>query len=412
MLELLIALRYTRAKRRNGFISFISISSLVGIILGVTTLITVLSVMGGFEKDLRERILSMASHAIITAPIGNMHDWQEAYAKAGQHKEVIGAAPFIEAQGLIVKENSSSGVLVRGIDPKLEPSVSVVKQKMLTGTIEALKSGDFNVIIGAELAAHFNLAIGDKLTLFTPKANASVIGITPRMKRFNVSGIFEVGMYEYDRNMIITNIEDAAKLYQFDEDVTGVRLKLKDMFKAFEVSREIADGLSEYHAATDWTARHSNLFRAIKTEKTMMFIILSLIIAIAAFNIVSTMVMVVTDKESEIAILRTLGATPASIRKIFMFQGTIIGVVGTIIGVICGILLATNVETIVPAIERLFSVEFLDSSVYYISDIPSELNMSDVFKIALVSLVLSIAAAWFPARRAAKVKPAEALRYE
>lgn len=412
MLELLIALRYTRAKRRDGFISFISISSLVGIILGVTALITVLSVMNGFEKDLRERILGMASHATISAPIGSMRDWQQAYTKAGQHQEVVGAAPFIESQGLIVKSNSSSGVLVRGVNPELEPSVSVVKEKILSGSFDSLQSGEFNVVIGAELSAHFNLAIGDKMTLFTPKANASVIGVTPRMKRFNVSGIFKVGMYEYDRNLILINIEDAAKLYQFGEDVSGVRLKLKDMFQAFDVSREIANGLDEYHAVVDWTARHANFFRAIKIEKTVMFIILTLIIAVAAFNIVSTMVMVVTDKESEIAILRTLGTTPASIRRIFMFQGTIIGVLGTALGIICGVLLATNVENIVPAIERLFDVQFLDSSVYYISDIPSELNLSDVYKIGLVSLVLSIAATWFPARRAANIKPAEALRYE
>jgi len=412
MLEFLIALRYTGAKRRNGFISFISVTSLIGIILGVTALITVISVMNGFETELRKRILSMASHAVIVAPIGNMSEWQEAYKIAKKHQEVVGAAPYIETQGLVMKQSGSSGVLVRGVNPQLEPAVSEVTNNMTTGSLDSLQPGEFNAVLGSELAAHFNLTIGDKFTLFTPKANASVIGVIPRMKRFTVSGIFTVGMYEYDRSLLLTNIEDAARLYQFGKDITGVRLKLKDMFQAFDISREIADNLSEYHAVVDWSARHANFFRAIKIERTVMFIILTLIVAVAAFNIVSTMVMVVTDKESEIAILRTLGATPRQIRKIFIIQGAIIGVIGTMLGVICGVLLADNVETIVLLIEDLFATKFLSADVYYISDIPSEIKTRDIYKIALVSLVLSIMASWFPAQRAAKIKPAEALRYE
>lgn len=410
--ELLIGLRYTRAKRRNHFISFISLISMLGIALGVTALITVLSVMNGFERELRERILGMTSHATVSAFEGGLHNWPQHAQLAERHPEVAGVAPYIEGEGMVRRGGMLSGILLRGIDPRHEQQVSDVGEHMVVGTLEALTPGDYQLVIGAELARAIGVGPGDKVDLMIPQASVTPAGLTPRFRRFTVAGVFEIGMYEYDRSLVYMHVRDAAALYRLGDAVTGLRLKLDDMFRAPIVSRELADLIPGFLFVQDWTQQHSNFFRAVRTEKLVMFIILSLIIAVAAFNIVSTLVMAVTDKQADIAILRTIGVTPGSITAIFMVQGTLIGVIGTAIGVAGGIALALNVETLVPALERALNQDFLQADVYYISDLPSELHWDDVLKITGLSLFLGLFSTIYPARRAAKVQPAEALRYE
>lgn len=410
--ELAVGLRYTRAKRRNHFISFISLISMLGIALGVTALITVLSVMNGFERELRERILGMTSHATVAAFEGGLAAPAELGELALRHPEVTGVAPYVEGEGMARRGGTLSGVLLRGVDPTAEPDVSDVGEHMLSGGLDDLESGEFRLVIGAELARALGVAPGDKVDLMIPQASVTPAGISPRFRRFTVSGVFEIGMYEYDRSMVYMHIDDAAALYRLGDRVTGLRLKLADMFAAPRVSREVADNLPGFVYVRDWTQQHANFFRAVRTEKVVMFVILSLIIAVAAFNIVSTLVMVVTDKQSDIAILRTLGATPRSITLIFMVQGALIGIFGTALGLAGGVSLALNVETLVPALERLMDQDFLSADVYYISDLPSELHGDDVFKIALLSLGLGLVSTLYPAWRAARVQPAEALRYE
>jgi len=411
-LPLFIGLRYTRAKRRNHFISFISLTSMLGIALGVTALITVLSVMNGFEKELRERILGMASHATITGYDNTLQNWQGLADIAHQHPEVVGAAPYIEGEGMLSNGEQVSGVALRGIDVAYEGEVSEVAEKMIAGDLALLQPGEYGIVLGVDLARSLNVLLGDKVSLIVSKANISPAGIMPRMKRFTVVGIFEVGMYEYDSSLALLQIEDAAKLYKMDGEVTGLRLKLQDMFMAPQVARELVDGQLGSYYMSDWTRKHANFFRAIQIEKTMMFLILSLIIAVAAFNIVSTLVMVVTDKSADIAILRTLGATPTTVLLIFMVQGCVIGFIGTTLGFIGGVSLAMNVDTIVPALESLFKTKFLDASVYYITELPSDLHWNDVIKITSISFVLSLLATLYPAWNASKMQPAEVLRHE
>ncbi len=411
-LQLFIGLRYTRAKRRNHFISFISLTSMLGIALGVTALITVLSVMNGFENELRQRILGMTSHATISGYGEGLTNWDSLAQLADKHPRVVGSAPYIQKEGMLIHGQQVNGSIIRGVLPAEEPKVSDVTDNMASGTLEELQAGEFRIILGIDLARILGVMVGDKVTLVTPSANVTPAGVMPRLKRFTVSGIFEVGMYEYDSALALIHLDDARRLFRMGDGVTGLRLKLDDLFRAPFVSRELAESIPGIYRIRDWTQYHANFFRAIKTEKTVMFVILLLIIAVAAFNIVSTLVMVVTDKTTDIAILRTLGATPRSILGIFMVQGTVIGFVGTLLGLIGGVSLALNVETIVPAIEQLFGVKFLPADVYYISDLPSELHWDDVIKIASVSFLISVVATLYPAWRASRTQPAESLRYE
>jgi lipoprotein-releasing system permease protein len=411
-LILFIGLRYTRAKRRTRFISFITLTSILGIALGVTALITVLSVMNGFEAELRERILGMTSHSTITGMDGQLRDWHALEAPLKQEPRVLGWAPYVEGQAMLNSDRRVSGTMLRGILPEYEPRVSEVATRLVEGKLDALKPGEFGIILGAELADHLGVVTGDKVTVITPQVTPTPAGILPRLKRFTVVGIFQVGMYEYDRNLGLIHLDDASKLFQMDGAVSGLRLKLDDVFYAQKVARDLGPNLPGRYMITDWTQAHSNFFKAIQTEKRVMFIILLLIVAVAAFNIVSTLVMVVTDKKADIAILRTQGMTPLTVMGIFIVLGTIIGLFGTLLGGIGGVLLAWNVETVVPAIERLFGVHFLSADVYYISELPSKLIWSDVVRITGVAFLLSILATIYPAWQASRIKPAEELRYE
>ncbi|MEJ2566897.1 MAG: lipoprotein-releasing ABC transporter permease subunit [Gammaproteobacteria bacterium] len=411
-LELFIGLRYTRAKRRNHFISFIALTSMLGIILGVMALITVLSVMNGFEKELRNRILGVVAHATVSEPDGVLHDWPALLKTLAHKPHVVGAAPYIDGQGMLSGSRGVSGTLIRGVVPAEEVKVSDIGAKMVAGQLNNLHPGGFGIVLGKDLALRLGAWVGDKVTLVTPQATVTPAGILPRLKRFTVVGIFEVGMYEYDNGLALLDIEDAAKLFRMGDGVSGIRLKLDDLMRAPAIARDIGRGLPAGYVVNDWTQQHVNFFRAVQMEKTVMFVILLLIVAVAAFNIVSTLVMMVRDKEADIAVLRTLGATPRSIMAIFIVQGSVIGTVGTLLGGVAGVLLALNVETIVPMIEHLFHVEFLSASVYYISELPSDLEWPDVFRICGVSLILSLVATLYPAWRAARTQPAEALRYE
>ncbi len=411
-LELYIGLRYTRAKRRNHFISFISVSSMLGIMLGVMALITVLSVMNGFHKEIRERILGMASHATISGVDGGLQDWKLAMELSREHPRVTGEAPFVEIQSMLVNGSQVGGAMVRGVLPELEPKVSDVGDHLLEGGLEVLKEGEFNIILGRELATVLGVWVGDKVTVVTPSVSITPAGTMPRLKRFLVVGIFEVGMGDYDRGVALVHLRDAAKLLRLGDAVTGVRLKLDDLYLAPKVSRQLAESLPGLFRVSDWTQQHRNFFSALRTEKRMMGLILFLIVAVAAFNIVSTLVMVVTDKQSDIAILRTLGATPRTIMGIFIVQGVTIGLFGTLLGIAGGIALSLNLETLVKWIEQVWQTDFLDPNIYYISDLPSDLHWSDVSMIGISAFIITLLATIYPAWRAARVKPAEALRYE
>ncbi|MGB1563706.1 MAG: lipoprotein-releasing ABC transporter permease subunit [Sinimarinibacterium flocculans] len=410
--ELYAGLRYTRAKRRNHFISFISLASMLGIAIGVTALITVLSVMNGFERELRTRILGMASHATISGFDGGLADWQGVSAIAARNPDIAGLAPYIEGEGMVRVGQELSGTLLRGVLPDQENAVSDIGRHVVAGSLESLEAGRFNIVLGFELATALGATVGDKVDLMIPQASVTPAGVMPRFRRFTVSGVFRVGMYEFDRGLVVVHLADAQALLRMDDTVTGVRLKLNDMFEAPRVARELAGELPGMFYVNDWTRSHSNFFRAVRTEKMVMFIILSLIVGVAAFNIVSTLVMVVQDKQADIAIMRTLGATPRSVMAIFMVQGSIIGIVGTLLGVAGGVALALNVESLVPLLERLMGQQFLSPDVYYISDLPSELKSTDVVRIAGLSLALGLLSTLYPAWRASRVQPAEALRYE
>ncbi|WP_455222487.1 lipoprotein-releasing ABC transporter permease subunit [Kaarinaea lacus] len=412
-LELFVGLRYIRAKRRNQFISFISFSSMAGIALGVTALITVLSVMNGFITELRERILGMASHVTVSGYEGELRDWRNlADQVLKMEPRVVGLAPYIRAEGMLTFGQEVSGTIIRGVSPSDEPKVSNVWEKMLQGQLSDLKPGAYDIILGKGLARSLGVVVGDKVTLVTPQAMTTPAGILPRLKRFTVTGIFEVGHNDYDTAMSFIHIEDAAKLFRMGDSVTGIRLKLDDLFKAPWVRQDLSRNLPGLYWLSDWTLQHANFFRAVNIEKRMMFFILMLIVAVAAFNIMASLVMVVTDKQADIAILRTLGAKPRSIMFIFLIQGAIIGVIGNVLGAIGGISLALNVDTVVPFIENLFGVDFMPADVYYISDFPSELHWDDVGQITVVAFLLSVLFTIYPAWRGARTQPAEALRYE
>ncbi len=410
--EYFVGLRYTRAKRRNHFISFISMTSMAGIALGVAALIVVLSVMNGFQKELRSRILGVASHVQLAAFEGGLSDWKRIADLAGKNSEVTGAAPYINAQGLLSFDQTVQGALIRGVQPDLENRVADIGNSMKKGSLDALKPGGFGIVLGSELARNLGVRMDEKVTVIAPQGQVTAAGVMPRIKQFRVVGIFEVGMYEYDSGLALLHLADAQRLYRMEDKVTGVRLKLADLFAAPRVSLQLGQTMPADVFVTDWTRSHANFFRAVQIEKRVMFIILTLIVAVAAFNIVSTLVMAVTDKQPDIAILRTLGASPASIMKIFIVQGALIGVIGTIVGVVGGVALALNIDVVVPFIEQTFGVQFLAKDVYYISDLPSDLVWSDVVVIAAVSFGLSLLATLYPSYRASRINPAAALRYE
>lgn len=385
---------------------------MLGVALGVAALITVLSVMNGFEKELKERILGMTSHAFITGQDGTLRDWQRLQTQLQDDPDLVDSAPFVEGQAMLSQGSRVRGTLVRGINVEMEQTVSTIGDKIIQGKLDALTEGSFGIVLGKDLAIAMGVATGDKITLITPHVSPTPAGVIPRLKRLTVVGVFEIGMYEYDSSLAIMNITDAAKLFKIPGKVTGLRLEFDDVFQAPQLLRNVMKDVSTEYRGADWTYQHANFFRALKTEKTVMFVILLLIVAVAAFNIVSTLVMMVTDKQSDIAILRTLGMTPGSVMGIFMVQGTLIGLIGTGLGVIGGVTLAWNVETIIAKLESLIGYQFLPADVYYISSLPSELKWDDVSVIAITAFVLSILSTLYPSWRASQVKPAEALRYD
>ena len=411
--ELAVGLRYTRARKgsgRNAFVSFIAFTSMAGIVVGVWALIVVLSVMNGFQLELRNRILSVASHIEVRG-FPELKDPAAVTQIARRNPRVVAAAPYVLGQAMLSAGEANRGVLIRGVDPAQEDTVADIGRHMVRGSLSTLTPGSFNMVLGAELARALGARVGDSVVAITPQGVVTPAGTLPRIKTFKVAGIFEINMSEFDSSLAFVNIDDAEKLYRL-ENATGVRLKLDDMFAAPRVANELSAVMPVDTDVRDWTRNHANFFRAVAIEKRMMFIILTLIVAVAAFNIVSAQVMVVTDKKADIAILRTLGAAPKSILAIFMIQGMLIGVIGTLIGVVTGVLTALNIDTIVPAIEHALNIQFLDKTVYYISDLPSDLQSGDVITVALIALFLALAATIYPSWRAARVNPAEALRYE
>lgn len=385
---------------------------MLGIAVGVTALITVLSVMNGFEKELRQRILGVVSHVSVYHEPDGLEDWPAMVERLRGYPHVQGAAPFIDRQVMLSQGGNVSGCQVRGIDPAYEPQVSTLAGHMVDGQLAALKPGGFGIILGSELADTLGVRMGDSIMLVSPQTTITAVGILPRLKRFTVVGVFEMDMHDYDGGLALIHIDDAARLFQMDDRVTGIRLKLDDLFQAPWLSDQLIKTLPFGYQVGDWTRQHANFFRAVKMEKTVMFAILILIIAVAAFNLVSTLVIMVADKQSDIAILRTLGFGAGRVMRIFVIQGLIIGVIGTLLGVLGGVGLAQNIETIVPALEHLFGIRFLSPDVYYIAELPSDMRWSDVTSIATVSLVLCLMATLYPAWRAARTQPAEALRYE
>ena len=413
--ELMLGWRYTRAgraTRRNGFISFISGVSMLGIALGVAALIIVLSVMNGFQKEVRDRMLGVVSHIEVFAPGGAaLPDVNQTLAEARQNPQVIGAAPFIASQALLARGEDMKGTIVRGIDPALEPEVTDLAVTLRNSALARLKSGEFGIVLGAELARALGVREGDPVTLIAPSGQVTPAGVVPRLKQMTVVGTFDSGHYEYDSALVMLHVDDAARIFRL-EGPTGVRLKLKDLHQAREVGAQLAGNLTGGLEVRDWTRQNRTWFAAVQLEKRMMFIILTLIVAVAAFNLVSTLVMTVTDKRADIAILRTLGASPRSIMGIFVVQGAMVGVIGTLAGLALGLGVAYNIDVIVPAMERALNASFLPRDIYLISRMPSEPQQSDILPIAVISLVLAFLATLYPSWRASRVNPAEALRYE
>jgi lipoprotein-releasing system permease protein len=409
-LPFLIGLRYVRAKRRNHFISFISLTSMLGLMLGVAVLILVLSVMNGFDHELRTRILGMVPHAKIESP-GGMSDWESLADRLMERERVIGAAPYVEQQGMFSVGGRNEGAMVNGIQPDWEDRVSIIDEHMLDGRLDDLVPGEWNVVLGSILASRLGVGIGDRVTLLVPEASITPAGVFPRLKRFTVSGVFSVGA-DLDAGLAYANIEDMQTLARMGDEVGGLRLELDDLFAAGSETQAIINELGSGYRGLDWTYSHGNLFQAIQMEKRMIALLLTVIIAVAAFNIVSTLVMVVTDKHADIAILRTIGATPGSIMGIFIVQGLAIGVIGILVGVGLGVLLALTISDLIGWVETAFGIQFLDAGVYFISDLPSRLNWTDVRDIIAAALGLTFLSTLYPAWRAAKVQPAEVLRYE
>jgi lipoprotein-releasing system permease protein len=416
--EWLVGLRYTRAGRRSGrnsFISFISLISMMGITVGVAALIVVLSIMNGFQKDVRDRMLSVLPHIEISDPAGRLPNWQDVAARLQQDPRVKGTAPYVASQAMLAREDVVAGVMIRGVLPQEEPKVSEVASRVHQGRFDDLRPGEFNIVLGGGLARGMHATIGDKVTVVAPQGQVTPAGVLPRLKQFTVVGIFDTGHVEHDSSLAFIHIEDAQRMFRMDAP-SGLRLRISNMLDAPEVAQDLTAALAKSPGgglvAQDWSQQNRNWFAAVQTEKRMMFIILTLIIAVAAFNMVSTLVMTVTDKQADIAILRTLGAAPASVMKIFMIQGGLIGAIGTLAGIGLGVLVALNVDVIAPLIERLLGIQFLPSDIYLISSLPSDLRWPDVWLIGAIAIVLGFLATLYPSWWAARVKPAEALRYE
>jgi lipoprotein-releasing system permease protein len=415
-IELEIGLRYTRSKRRktvgkrDGFLSFISGISTAGIALGVAALIVVLSVMNGFQKEVRDRMLSVLSHVEITAPDG-LANWEPIALRVATQPHVVGVAPMVQSQGLLSRENVMRGVSIRGVLPSEEGKVSDLPKQFVAGSIEDLKPGTFGVALGAQLANMVGARLGDRIRLVVPESDLTPAGAMPRMRTLQVVGIVDSGHYEYDSSLAIMHWKDAAALLRL-QDPSGLRVKVDNMQRAPEIAAELAQVVPQALWVSDWSRSNRNWFAAVQTERKMMFIILTLIIAVAAFNLVSTLVMTVNEKQADIAILRTMGASPGLIQRIFLVQGLAIGLLGSLAGVGLGLLIALNIDVIVPAIEAIFRVRFLPRDVYFISELPSDVRLSDVITVGLMAFGLSVLATLYPSRRAAQVQPAEALRYE
>jgi lipoprotein-releasing system permease protein len=410
--ELLIGRRYLRSSRGNRFVSFISTISMAGVAIGVAVLIVVLSVMNGFEREVRGRILGLTAHATISAFGAGLADWQGTAERIRVHPEVLASAPYIEDQALLIAGSKSSGAAVSGVLPEYESKVTAVTSKMAAGSFDKLAAGGYGIVLGSELAKALGLSLGDRVVLVTSLRNTTPAGVMPRMRGFKVVGIFEAGMYEFDRNLAYVHLDDAARLYRLGDKVTGLRLKLSDLLIAPRFVRELAQSLGGGYYIDDWTRKHANFFRSIQLTKSAMFLILLLVVAVAAFNIISTLVMVVKDKRSDIAILRTVGAAPRGILAIFITQGTAIGAIGTIAGVALGVFIAVNLETLIHVLEAVLGVHFLDAKVYYISDLPASVQWPDVLKISLTAFALCCLSTIYPAWRAARTQPAESLRHE
>lgn len=411
-LSLYIGLRYTRAKKRNHFISFISLASMLGIALGITVLITVLSVMNGFDNEIHSRIFSMARQVTVRNFVAGS-DWQEIKKEVEKNQDVIASAPFVDGQGILTKDGRVHGVVVNGILPEQEAKISQMQKTVEQGSMLALKPGEFGIVLGQSIAAYLNASVGDKVVLVTPTATMTPMGIEPRFRRFTVVGVFHVGEgFGYDAQMAFINLYDAQKLFALGNNITGLNLKIKDLDRAPLVSVELGAKLNGEYYISNWTREFGPTFKAIQMEKTTMFIVLLFIIAVAAFNLVSSLVMSVNDKQADIAILRTLGASPRMIMSIFMVQGGIVGVLGTLLGVVGGVLLALNAPELVKLLEQICRTHFISASVYWIDYLPSRLAWADVWHVGVATLIMSLLATIYPAWRAAKTQPAEALRYE
>ncbi len=410
--EAFIGLRYTKARRQSHFVSFITFASMFGIALGVMVLIVVLSVMNGFESSMRDRILGMLSHVTVSETDAKIEHWQQRREAMLKRDHVVAVAPFVERQVMLNASGKVQGTLLEGVLPDYEKQISNVPEKMIKGSFTDLVAGKNNIILGSKLAKALKVDVGSSIILLTPNADTLISGELPVLREFNVVGMFEVDLQQYDKTTAYVHMQDAVDLFELDEQVTGLRIKLDDLYKSNQVSKDIVATSGEDLWISDWTKNNTTVFKAIQLQKTMMFFILGMIIAVAAFNLVSTLVMVVTDKASDIAIFRTLGLTPTSVMKVFMVQGTLIGLIGVLLGVLFGVVLAMNVGTLLPWIEGLLDTRFISADVYGISKVESNIRWLDIVIIALSALVLSMLATIYPAWKASRLQPAEALRYE